>query len=69
MDVETLVDGLVAALNEKVDELMADGRITEDRAAEIKESAPERIENFVNAQVRLRRGFWLTSPAEEDPDA
>jgi polyhydroxyalkanoate synthesis regulator phasin len=69
VDVETLVDGLVAALNEKVDELMADGRITEDRAAEIKESAPERIENFVNAQVRLRRGFWLTSPAEEDPDA
>ncbi|MEX0698241.1 MAG: hypothetical protein WD651_05450 [Acidimicrobiia bacterium] len=69
VDVETLVDGLVAALNEKVDELVADGRITEERAAEIKENAPQRIENFVNAQVRVRRGFWLTPPVNEDPDA
>ena len=66
-DVETLVDGLVAALNDKVDELVADGRITEEQAAEIKENAPERIESFVNAEIR--HGFWLTPQADEDPDA
>lgn len=69
VDVETLVDGLVAALNEKVDELVADGRITGEQAAEIKENAPERIGNFVNSEVRVRRGFWLTPPAGDEPDA
>lgn len=69
VDIENLVDGLVAALSERVDELVADGRITEDQAAEIKENAPERIENFVNAEVRVRRGFWLTHPADEVPAA
>lgn len=69
VDVETLVDGLVAALNEKVDELVADGRITAEQAAEIKENAPERIGNFVNSEVRVRRGFWLTPPAGDEPDA
>ncbi len=66
--VETLVDGLVAALNEKVDELVDNGRITDEQAAEIKENAPERIENFVNSEVGIRRGFWL-SPPNDDPDA
>jgi uncharacterized protein YidB (DUF937 family) len=67
VDLETLIDGLVSALDEKLDELVADGRITEQQAAEIRENAPERIENFVNSEVRIRRGFWLT-PADE-PDA
>lgn len=69
VDVETLVDGLAAALNEKVDELVADGRMTAEQAAEIKENAPERIGNFVNSEVRVRRGFWLTPPAGDEPDA
>jgi len=67
VDVETLIDGLVAALDEKLDELVADGRITEEQAAEIRNNAPERIENFVNSEVRIPRGFWLT-PGDE-PDA
>ncbi len=69
VEVETLIDGLVSALDQKLDELVADGRITEEQAAEIKENAPERIENFVNSEVRIRRGFWLTPPTDEDPDA
>ena len=60
--VDTLVAGLVSAVNEKLDELVADGPITEEQAAEIRENAPERVENFVNSQVRIRRGFWLTPP-------
>jgi hypothetical protein len=57
---ETLVDGLVAALEEKLDELVENGMITEEKAAQILENAPDRIENLVNAEVHARRGFWLT---------
>lgn len=69
VDAATLVDGLVAVLGEKVDELVANGRLSEERAAEIKENATERIENFVDSEVRIRRGFWLTPPVDNDPDA
>ncbi|MEX0865503.1 MAG: hypothetical protein WD269_11645 [Acidimicrobiia bacterium] len=57
---ETLVEGLVAALEEKLDQLVENGEITEEKAAQILENAPDRIENFVNAEVHARRGFWLT---------
>lgn len=66
--VDALIAGLLSALDEKLDELVADGRVTEEQAAEIRENAPERIDNFVNSEVRIRRGFWLT-PGDEDPDA
>lgn len=69
VDVETLIDGLVSALDEKLDELVADGRITEEQAAEIRENSPERIENFVNSTFRIRRGFWLSPPEVGGPDA
>jgi polyhydroxyalkanoate synthesis regulator phasin len=69
VDAQTLIDGLVAAVEEKLDELVADGRITEEQAAEIRENSPERIENFVNSQVRIRRGFWLSPPEVAGPDA
>jgi polyhydroxyalkanoate synthesis regulator phasin len=67
--VDTLIAGLVSALDEKLDELVADGRITEEQAAEIRDNAPERIEDFVNSEVRIRRGFWLTPPIEDEPGA
>ena len=57
---ETLIDGLLTALEEKLDELVESEKLTEEKAAEILENAPGRIENFVNAEVRARRGFWLT---------
>ena len=57
---ETLIDGLLAALEEKLDELVESEKLTEEKASEILENAPDRIENFVNAEVRARRGFWLT---------
>lgn len=66
--VDALIAGLLSALDEKLDELVANGRITEEQAAEVRENAPERIENFVNSEVRIRRGFWLTA-GDEDPDA
>jgi hypothetical protein len=69
VDVETLINGLVSALDEKLNELVADGRITEEQAGEIRENAPDRIESFVNSEVRIRHGFWLTPPTDIDPDA
>lgn len=63
---DELVEGLVTALEEKLDELVAEGRLTEEQAAEILETAPERFENLVTSEVHVRRGFWL-SP-DRDPD-
>lgn len=60
IEAQALIDGLLAALEEKLDEAVASGKVTEDRAAEILEHAPERIENLVNSEVHLRRGFWFT---------
>ena len=58
VDVQTLIDGLVASLEEKLDDLVSEGRLDEDRAARIVESAPDRIAQIVNSQVRRLRGFW-----------
>lgn len=63
---DELVEGLVTALEEKLDELVAEGRLTEEQAAEILDTAPERFENLVTSEVHVRRGFWL-SP-DRDPD-
>jgi polyhydroxyalkanoate synthesis regulator phasin len=60
VETETLIDGLVAAIGEKLDGLVEEGEITEERAAQILDNAPDRIEDFVAAGVHPRRGFWLT---------
>jgi polyhydroxyalkanoate synthesis regulator phasin len=60
VETETLIEGLVAAIGEKLDSLVEEGEITEERAAQILENAPDRIEGFVAAGVHSRRGFWLT---------
>lgn len=59
VDVQTLINGLVASLEEKLDDLVSEGRLDEAQAARIVESAPDRIAQIVNSQVRRLRGFWL----------
>lgn len=60
VDTQDLIDGLVAALEKKLDELVAEGRLTEEQAAEILANAPERLGKLVTAEVHVRRGFWVT---------
>lgn len=53
-------DGLVAALtdaaNAAIDQAVTDGRITAERAAELKQRVPERVEQMVDSTRPLRAG-------------
>jgi hypothetical protein len=53
--VSGLVDAMVAAAKKKLDEAVADGRLTRERADEIEASLEERITNLVNAEPGTRR--------------
>ena len=66
VDPQTVIDALVAAFNVKIDEAVANGRITAEQAAEKKENAPERIAALVNGEFEFRPGFWVRPDTEED---
>jgi hypothetical protein len=59
--VNGLVNALVAAATEKLDDAVADGRLTKERAAELKQRLEERITDLVNGESRAdwfrHRGF------------
>lgn len=59
--VNGLVQALVAASTEKIDDAVADGRLTKERAAELKQRLEERITDLVNGEFRTgwfrHRGF------------
>ncbi|MBI5947674.1 MAG: hypothetical protein HY875_06025 [Chloroflexi bacterium] len=48
VDPQTVVDALVAQASAKLDEAVANGRISEEKAAEIKSGLPERMTELVN---------------------
>lgn len=66
VDPQTVIDALVAAFNVKIDEAVANGRITAEQAAEKKENAPERIAALVNGEFEFRPGFWVRPDSSED---
>lgn len=66
VDAQTVIDALVAAFNVKMDEAVANGRITAELAAEKKENAPERIAALVNGEFEFRPGFWVRPDSGED---
>jgi hypothetical protein len=49
-DPQTLVDALTNAANTKLDELVADGTITQERADTVKSKLPARIDKLMNRQ-------------------
>jgi len=58
-----LVQQLVAAQTKRIDAALADGRITDEQAATLKENLDERMEALVNGQLRRRSDgdrhrFW-----------
>jgi polyhydroxyalkanoate synthesis regulator phasin len=53
--VDGLVKALVAAASEKIDDAVADGRLTKERAAELKEGLEERVTALVNGEFRAPR--------------
>jgi hypothetical protein len=52
---QTVIADLVAEVNTRVDEAVANSDLDAERGAEIKANALERITDFVNGEIRLRR--------------
>jgi hypothetical protein len=50
VDVQTVLDALVADATSRIDEAVADGDLDADRAAQLKEALPERITAFVSGE-------------------
>ena len=53
VEVQSVIDALLADAEARLDEAVADGRITEEQAAERKEALPDRIEALVNGEGRF----------------
>lgn len=54
---QAVIDALVAEMNTNLDQAVADGKVTSERADEIRADAPDRIESMVNGEFEGRRGF------------
>jgi len=65
VDVQEVVDALVAAATERLDQAVEDGRVDEDRAEEIKAALPERIAAMVEREGF--RGRWGRGPGGFGP--
>jgi hypothetical protein len=50
VELQAVVDAMVATATERIDAALADGRIDEDRATELKAELPERIDEFVQLE-------------------
>lgn len=56
VELSKVTDALVAAANERIDQAVENGRISEERAEEMKGNVSERITAFVNGE-RPEAGF------------
>ncbi len=64
---EAVIDALVAAHKAKLDELVTDGWITAEVAAERAAEAADRIADLVNGEIDFRPGFG-PHPHFAEPD-
>jgi hypothetical protein len=62
-----VIDALVAAHEAKLDELVNDGSITAEEAAERAAEAADRIADLVNGEIEFRQGFG-PRPDIAEPD-
>jgi hypothetical protein len=67
-----LVEQLVATQTKRIDEAVADGRITEEQAASLAADLDERMQELVNGELRARRDgerhrFWPGAGAPRAP--
>ena len=69
VEVQTVIDALVADAEAALDQAVEDGRLDEDQAADIKEDLPERIEAMVDGEGRFGGpGPGFGPPPVDDPD-
>ena len=70
--VDGLVQQLVATQTKRIDEALADGKITEEQAADLEAELGERVEALVNGEWRMRgdgprHRFWPGSGSPRAP--
>lgn len=51
VDVQTVIDAMVTAANERIDQAVTDGRLTEDEAAEKRAEIDQRVTDAVNGEL------------------
>jgi polyhydroxyalkanoate synthesis regulator phasin len=54
---QAVIDTLVAEMNTNLDQAIEDGKLTTEKADEIRTDAPERIRSMVNGEFEGRKGF------------
>jgi polyhydroxyalkanoate synthesis regulator phasin len=54
---QAVIDALVAAGNQRIDQAVADGRVTEEQAQTFRDGLTERVEALVNGEFPAGRGF------------
>ena len=54
---QAAIDALVAEMNSRLDQAIEDGKLTAERADEIRTDAPDRITAMVNGEFEGRKGF------------
>ena len=67
--VDGLVDAMTAEADERIDQAVEDGVLTEQRAAELRSKLDERVRDLVNGEFRLFHGpgFWQGPPGHVKP--
>jgi hypothetical protein len=56
VDVQAVVDAMVAEVSARIDEQVAEGDLTQEEADELKADLAERLTDVVNGEIGLRRG-------------
>jgi len=54
---QTVIDAVIAEMNANLDHAIEDGKLTTERADEIRADAPDRIASMVNGELERRMGF------------
>jgi uncharacterized protein YidB (DUF937 family) len=57
VDLQTVIDALVADISAEIDQRVADGDLDSDDAATLKESLTDRVTDLVNGELGFGRGF------------
>ncbi len=65
VDLQVVEDALVSAATERIDAALADSRIDEDRAAELKAELPSLVSEFVQRSLPAWRG-WRWEDRDDD---
>lgn len=68
VETSTLVDALVAAGEDRIEQAVTDGRLTQEQAEELREALPERVAAAIEMEFRGERGHGPGRRGHQDDD-